>query len=602
MNQPATTSPSLPAPYQIIRNLGSGSFGNVYLVNNTENNSRCVIKQLHPISNNPKFIKQAHRLFKKEAESLRKLNHPQIPRLIDYFEDQGEFYLVEEYIQGYTLADELLPDQPWREKNVVKLLYEGLLILKDIHAQGLIHRDIKPSNFIRREKDKRLVLIDFGAVKEFNVEQTHLINPTVAIGTHGYMPTEQAKGKPRKNSDLYALGIIAIQALTGKNPVELPEDDAGEIAWRNRVRINDELADILTKMIRYNHKQRYQSAEEVILALNDYLQSSQKRRSQNISSKAIQTPAKHSSSRTRKSSSAKASSSSSKGKKIEKSDSFGDWLKSPLGSTITTALTIGLVATGGIYYMNVRDTTRIEQEKQDFLVSLEKMYDNQAYTQCFELVQEKITDTSHVLTNKAKEYLGKCRLEDAKRKAQIGNYEEAMEVADAIPENDVYYNQAQIIIQDWSKTVFNQAKRLYQEEGDLEGATEKIDTIPDNKIRQVALINLKKWQDEYRKNTHIITQAERDLEYGNCADAMGTVSEVYGSNYWLLQGKKIVDKAKKCLEDKPQPTVIIPHQRDPRNRQNTRDTRDTRPPRNTRDTGGPLDLCDPPSNPLCPDN
>ena len=128
-------------------------------------------------------------------------------------------------LRGETLSLELRGHKPWTETKVLDFLEQGLEILDYIHRQGVIHRDIKPDNFIRRQDDQKIVLIDFGAVKHFNVEQSHIINPTVAIGTHGYMPSEQARGKPRKNSDIYSLGMIAIQALTGKNPISLKEDE-----------------------------------------------------------------------------------------------------------------------------------------------------------------------------------------------------------------------------------------------------------------------------------------------------------------------------------------------------------------------------------------
>lgn len=198
MDNPAAQLPLIPFPYQVIKKLGNGSFGKVYLVINTTNQQQCVIKQLHPSSEQPNFIKQARRLFRQEAEILKKLNHPQIPKLIDYFEDKGEFYLVEEYIEGKTLRHELPSGKCWTEVATIKLLLEGLGILKDIHNLGIIHRDIKPDNFIRRQEDQKLVLIDFGAVKEFNLEQSRLLDPTIAMGTRGYMPTEQARGKPRK--------------------------------------------------------------------------------------------------------------------------------------------------------------------------------------------------------------------------------------------------------------------------------------------------------------------------------------------------------------------------------------------------------------------
>ena len=591
MNQTATINQNVPSPYKIVKQIGSGSFGNVYLVINTNDNRQSVIKQLHPISNQPNFIKQARRLFRQEADILKKLSHPQIPQLIDYFEEDGEFYLVEEYIEGDTLRQELTINQPWAEAKVIRLLQEGLSILQGIHSQGVIHRDVKPDNFIRRQQDGKLVLIDFGAVKEFNIEQSRLIDPTVALtvslGTPGYMPIEQALGKPRKNSDIYALGMIAIQALIGKNPMDFSQDEEGEIIWRNQGQVNPKLADILTNMTRYHYKQRYQSAEEVLPALNQYQQTVN--HSPSIVDSPINSlPQNNPNPLATTSPPSLISPSSEKVKPTnESSDSISlrDWLKSPLGSTITTAVTIGLIATAGAYFMNVKDKDRIEQEKQDLINSLQDKYNRQAYIECFEDIEEKIEEDNDALTNKAREYLGKCRLAEAKKKAQIGNYTEALETAAQILSNDVYYDQAQLMIRQWSEKVFTKAKRLYTEEGDLEKAKKEIDTIPDNPVRQAALINLRKWQEEYDRNSYLRTQAERDLEYENCTAAIETAGKIYGSNYWLLEGKKIVDKGKKCLED--QGKILITQPRSNPGSQYRRKT-----PRGT------LDICRD-NNPLC---
>ncbi len=182
-------------------------------------------------------------------------------------------------ILRHSLSVELQPGQPWSESQVVQLLQEVLGILQFVHSQGLIHRDIKPSNLIRREQDNRLVLIDFGSVKQAWTQvvtaqgQTKAnfalgIAATIAIGTQGYMPTEQGRGRPRPNSDIYALGMIGIQALTGLSPTQLLEDsDTGEIIWQHQAQVSTELAYVLKKMVYYHFKDRYQSAQEVLQAL-----------------------------------------------------------------------------------------------------------------------------------------------------------------------------------------------------------------------------------------------------------------------------------------------------------------------------------------------
>ena len=264
--------------YQIIRVLATGGFGKTYIAEDTKRPGHpiCVVKHLKPTSEDPKIFETAKRLFQSEAETLERLgNHNQIPRLLAYFDHNQEFFLVQEFIEGHTLSDELVANQKWSEGEVIELLEEVLSILEFVHDQGVIHRDIKPDNIIRRGSDGKLVLVDFGAVKQLRggscVYGTSIPQPTatVAIGTPGYMPTEQGQGKPRPNSDLYALGIIAIQALTGVAPMDLQEDiDTGEILWQHLVAVDDQLAAFLSKMISYHFKDRYQNATQALKVLH----------------------------------------------------------------------------------------------------------------------------------------------------------------------------------------------------------------------------------------------------------------------------------------------------------------------------------------------
>jgi len=258
--------------YQIIRVLATGGFGQTYIAEDTRRpgNPICVVKHLKP-GTDPRVFATAKRLFNSEAETLEKLgNHDQIPRLLAYFDENQEFYLVQEYIEGHTIAEELLPGKRWSESQVIQLLQEILCILEFVHQQGVIHRDIKPDNIIRRTSDNKLVLVDFGAVKQLRTQMVTVggqASATVVIGTPGYMPTEQGQGKPRPNSDIYSLGIIAIQALTGLPATELQEDpETGEIIWRHSVTVNPRLAAVLSKMVRYHFKDRYQSATEALQA------------------------------------------------------------------------------------------------------------------------------------------------------------------------------------------------------------------------------------------------------------------------------------------------------------------------------------------------
>jgi len=576
MNNSGTEFYSLPSPYQIIKKLGNGSFGKVYLVVNGENQQQCVIKLLHPVSDDPHFVQQARRLFKQEAEILKKLNHPQIPQLIDYFEKDGEFYLVEEYIEGKTLRHEL-SDQSWSESATIKLLLEGLQILKDIHSQGIIHRDIKPDNFIRRERDQKLVLIDFGAVKEFNLEQTRILNPTIALGTYGYMPSEQARGKPRKSSDIYAMGMIAIQALTGKNPTILEEDDNGEILWHNVVSVNRDLGKIIEKMTRYDYKLRYQSADDVIQDLENYIRNQQANycpptqiidensheictikldEDINKNHHTSQEETQHISHGEFKSLTDNLMESNSLSQSLkEKKISDKKWLKFPVLTTIAFSIVVTAIASG--YFIYRQKQAKIKQENADFLASLDTAYNTQSYTECFVKAEARIEDSNnHIAEEELGEYVGKCRLQMAKEKANSFDYGEALNIAKQIPSSNPYYDETQALIEDWSQLIFEEAKILYTEAGQLEEALKEIDRIPENPIREASLMMANQWQEEFDRNTLLVKQSQQDLESGNCEGAIASAKEINGSNYWLREKKILISEGEKCLQNQGITTPI----------------------------------------------
>lgn len=262
--------------YSVVKPLAEGGFGETYLAEDTHlpDSPQCVVKKLKTGSHEPALLHTVRRLFDSEAKVLHQLgDHPQIPRLLAHFEDGEEFYLAEEYIEGDSLADELLPGEQLDEEAVIELLHDILEVLSFVHEKQVIHRDIKPSNLIRRNSDRKLVLIDFGAVKQVTTQLADSATQmprTVLIGTSGYMPSEQFRGQPRLCSDVYAVGVIAIQALTGLRPSfgEIPEDDhTGELAWRDRVAVSPAFATLLEKMVLYDYRQRYRSANEALLAV-----------------------------------------------------------------------------------------------------------------------------------------------------------------------------------------------------------------------------------------------------------------------------------------------------------------------------------------------
>jgi CHASE2 domain-containing sensor protein/tRNA A-37 threonylcarbamoyl transferase component Bud32 len=251
--------------YQAEHTLGAGGFGVTYLARDTKRpgQPQCVIKQLVPARRDANFVSLARRLFNTEAEILSKLgHHTQIPHLLAYFEHQQEFYLVQEFIDGVPLDRELEGAAvPWSEAQVIDLLRQLLPVLGFIHSQHVIHRDLKPGNIIRDRDRGKLVLIDFGAVKEIQ-PQADDRNVTISIGTRGYTPPEQYAGQPNYTSDIYAL------ALTNIHPRYLPVDDqTGNLVWRDLASVTPKIADILDKMVAYHFRDRYQSATAVLMDL-----------------------------------------------------------------------------------------------------------------------------------------------------------------------------------------------------------------------------------------------------------------------------------------------------------------------------------------------
>ena len=263
--------------YHLVKGLGKGGFGATFLAADISlpGNPLCVIKQLRPNTENPQFLSMARQLFEREAKTLGKIgNHPQIPRLLDYFEDRQQFYLVQEFVKGNTLQQEVKKNGVFDETQTKQVLKEILIILKDIHAQKVIHRDIKPANIIRREVDRKLVLIDFGVVKNQvntvaagNSEQTALT--AFAVGTPGFAPPEQLAMRPVYASDIYALGITCMYLMTGKAPKNMECDPiTGEIDWFKNLKVSDHFVEMLSTMLEVSVKNRYKTADEALRVLD----------------------------------------------------------------------------------------------------------------------------------------------------------------------------------------------------------------------------------------------------------------------------------------------------------------------------------------------
>lgn len=270
--------------YQTIKPLGQGGFGATFIARDRSLPGApvCVIKQLRPTFDSPRVMEMARQLFAREAKTLGRIGgHPQVPRLLDYFAikdptiGQEFFYLVQEYISGKNLKQEVKSNGPLSEEGAKDFLQQILPLIKYLHENEVIHRDIKPANIIRRDIDRQLVLIDFGAVKD-EVNKTILSNNTgktaftsFAIGTPGFAPQEQMAMRPVYASDIYAIGATCLYLLTGFSPKNFGYDPLTcEIIWRPHVPISDSFALVLAKMLAPGVGDRYHSADEVLRALD----------------------------------------------------------------------------------------------------------------------------------------------------------------------------------------------------------------------------------------------------------------------------------------------------------------------------------------------
>ncbi|MGD1875134.1 MAG: YARHG domain-containing protein [Mastigocoleus sp.] len=262
--------------YQVITTLGSGGFGETFLAEDTQMPSgrKCVVKQLKPIEHNLQIYQLVQERFQREAAILENLggNNHQIPSLYAYFQAEEKFYLIQEYVEGNTLTQRFKKQGLFNEAQIKEILASLLPVLSYVHSMGIVHRDIKPDNIILRSQDNQPVLIDFGAVRETMgtvINSQGSPTSSIVIGTPGYMPSEQAMGRPVFASDLYSLGMSVIYLLTGKQPQELQTDpNTGEFIWGQYARnISPEIVGILNKAIAYHPRERFNSAQEMLEAL-----------------------------------------------------------------------------------------------------------------------------------------------------------------------------------------------------------------------------------------------------------------------------------------------------------------------------------------------
>ncbi len=252
--------------------LGQGGFGRTFLAVDEFKPSKpfCVIKQFLPQAQGTETVAKAAELFAQEAERLELLGkHSQIPELFAYFSVDNRQYLVQEFIKGETLQQELDNRGAFNESQIRELLIDLLSVLQFVHSHNVIHRDIKPENIIRREADKKLVLVDFGAAKIMPTTQRRTVTGTV-IGSAEYCAPEQSMGKAKSGSDLYSLGVTCLHLLTQMNPFDLYDVMEMEWVWRDCLNgnfVSDDLGKVLDSLVEQKPKLRHQKVEDVLADL-----------------------------------------------------------------------------------------------------------------------------------------------------------------------------------------------------------------------------------------------------------------------------------------------------------------------------------------------
>lgn len=510
--------------YQILKVLGAGGFGQTYVAQDMHRpgNPTCVVKHLKPANTEPAFLEAARHLFAKEAEALEQLgHHAHIPRLLAYFEENQEFYLVQELIDGNLLSTELLPNYRWSESQVVQLLREILDILDFVHSNGVIHRDVKPNNIIRRQQDNKLVLVDFGVVKQINMQLATAqsqMSTSVVVGTLGYMPPEQVRGKPRFSSDIYALGIIAIQALTGLNHQQLREDARGEVDWYSYAQVSPELADIISKMVRYHFQEYYESAKEVLAALETlmiqfgyattqpgfYPQYSHTESGScpltvpvsQFRQHSLNTAENNPQLSTASTLNLPVSSNSSQSAGFAKAFAV---IKSPVGVILSLATFVSIF---GVFAFDWHKNQNLLASVQD----IKSLKEAKKYQKCIgkavniDFSGNNLSRNLQVKTELINT-LNECRISQAKTLAAQSNFPESIKQANKIPVNQAFSEDAQNLINELSQKLLTKATQKYEQLGDVDNAILITKDIPSKSSNfKEAQESIAKWKQEFNSS------------------------------------------------------------------------------------------------------
>lgn len=253
--------------YQVLRILGQGGMGTTYLAWDWQGKiaghpQLLVLKQMNA---DMAKIAKAQELFEREANTLKCLSHPGVPKYYDFFVEGGKKYLAMELVHGQDLEKLIYLKGPVTPSQGINWMIQTCDILGYLHSQDppLIHRDIKPANLIVRNSHNRIVVLDFGAVKEIGTA------PGTRIGAEGYCAPEQERGQPLTQSDLYAIGPTLIFLLTGESPFKFYRQRGRNFRFEvGKVpTITPQLREVIDRVTEPLPRDRYQTAKELAAAL-----------------------------------------------------------------------------------------------------------------------------------------------------------------------------------------------------------------------------------------------------------------------------------------------------------------------------------------------
>jgi serine/threonine-protein kinase len=517
--------------YNVTQKLGTSLSTPSFLVCDLQDQQKIyVIKEVHPAVTDPLLLETVRQLVEQEKLKLTSLNDLGcFPKLVNSFEENQAFYFVYEYIKGVSLQEKIASQVPYSEASTISLLLEVLKILEIAHKRNIIHQNIKPENIIYRQSDGQVFLVGLGEIRNIGN------NLAVTIPTNSccYLAPEQLRNSPQKNSDLYSLGIVAIQVLTGIDPINFFENSPEICLQKFYGYEHSPLLDILVRMVKPIVKERYSCAEDVIVSLEKLgsasfpteilgtvsssptLERSPSSIGQPSPSIPDPSPSSPSLSVTQPAQilssppilPTQVQSSLKSGLiKVQKSTSsplqlITHFFYSSNGKILVLCLGVGLLITLSIYSVDWYKKHKIAEA----IAAIETLYRNGEYQKC--IGQSKSPDVTRIgiPPQTILELSSRCELAIAVGYANQLKYDEALLIIVKISADSPHYEQAQSYLDNWSSQILDKADRFYKTSGDLTKALELIKSIPEtSSIKKKALDLAEQWKTDYDGGRKVI--------------------------------------------------------------------------------------------------